>query len=176
MEYASVRCVGAYPRITTWINGAKMAEFDGSSCPQPDYHKEALRRKLGRQGPIGLQVHGGTAYGPLAPSAAGGIFASSPLAKMNSACRCGADIERWCQWNSLSIRPRWRRSRRPELGRGGRCHDESDQAGPGGPPLPGSRGRDLSGSGARERRGGEHGSGADDRRGPGWPPCTRTSW
>jgi hypothetical protein len=61
----AVRCVGAYPRITTWINGAKMAEFDGSSCPQPDYHKEALRRKLGRQGPIGLQVHGGTALWPV---------------------------------------------------------------------------------------------------------------
>ena len=54
-----VRCVGAYPRITTWINGTKMAEFDGTTCPQPDYNKEDLLRKLGPKGPIGLQVHGG---------------------------------------------------------------------------------------------------------------------
>jgi hypothetical protein len=54
-----VRCVGEYPRITTWINNTKLAEFDGSTCPQPDYHKDAIRKQLGTKGPIALQVHGG---------------------------------------------------------------------------------------------------------------------
>ena len=54
-----VRCVGEYPRITTWLNGTKLADFDGKTCPQPDYKKEELRKQLGREGPIALQVHGG---------------------------------------------------------------------------------------------------------------------
>jgi hypothetical protein len=54
-----VCCVGEYPRITTWINDTKLADFDGATCPQPDYDKEDIRKKLGRQGPIALQVHGG---------------------------------------------------------------------------------------------------------------------
>jgi hypothetical protein len=54
-----VRCVGEYPHITTWINNTKMAEFDGASCPQPDYKKDEILKQLGRNGPIGLQVHGG---------------------------------------------------------------------------------------------------------------------
>jgi hypothetical protein len=53
-----VRCVGEYPHITTWINNTKMAEFDGSTCPQPDYNKDEILKQLGRKGPIGLQVHG----------------------------------------------------------------------------------------------------------------------
>jgi hypothetical protein len=54
-----VRCVGKYPRITTWINDVKMADFDGETCPQPDYKKEEMYRQLGAKGPIALQVHGG---------------------------------------------------------------------------------------------------------------------
>jgi hypothetical protein len=54
-----IRCVGEYPRITTWLNNTKLAEFDGSSCPQPDYKKEEMLRQLGRKGPIAFQVHGG---------------------------------------------------------------------------------------------------------------------
>jgi hypothetical protein len=54
-----VRCVGKYPRITTWINNVKMADFDGATCPQPDYKKEEIYRQLGAKGPIALQVHGG---------------------------------------------------------------------------------------------------------------------
>lgn len=59
-----VRCVGQYPRITTWINNTKLAEFDGSKCPQPDYDKDAIFQQLGRKGPIGLQVHGGKQLWP----------------------------------------------------------------------------------------------------------------
>ena len=54
-----VRCVGEYPRITTWLNGTKLADFDGATSPQPNYNKEAIRKQLGRKGPIALQVHGG---------------------------------------------------------------------------------------------------------------------
>ena len=54
-----IRCTGEYPHITTWINGTKMAEFDGATSPQPDYHKDDLKKQLGRQGPIALQIHGG---------------------------------------------------------------------------------------------------------------------
>ena len=54
-----VRCVGKYPRLTTWINGVKMADFDGATSPQPDYKKEEIYRQLGAKGPIALQVHGG---------------------------------------------------------------------------------------------------------------------
>jgi hypothetical protein len=54
-----VRCVGEYPRITTWINNTRLAEFDGSTCPQPDYNKEDMLKQLGRKAPIALQVHGG---------------------------------------------------------------------------------------------------------------------
>ncbi|MEJ2705740.1 MAG: DUF1080 domain-containing protein [Sedimentisphaerales bacterium] len=54
-----VRCVGKYPRITTWINNTKLAEFDGATCPQPNYNKQDMYRKLGRKGPIAFQVHGG---------------------------------------------------------------------------------------------------------------------
>jgi hypothetical protein len=53
-----IRCVGEYPNITTWINDTKMAEFDGTSSPQPDYHKDEILKQLGPKGPIGLQVHG----------------------------------------------------------------------------------------------------------------------
>lgn len=54
-----IRCVGEYPRITTWINNTKLAEFDGSSCPQPNYNKDDILKKLGRKGSIAFQVHGG---------------------------------------------------------------------------------------------------------------------
>jgi len=56
-----VRCVGEFPRITTWINGVQMADFDGATCPQPDYKKDEILKQLGREGPVGLQVHGGNA-------------------------------------------------------------------------------------------------------------------
>jgi len=59
-----IRCVGEYPRITTWINNTKLAEFDGATCPQPDYNKDDMLKKLGRKGPIGLQVHGGKGLWP----------------------------------------------------------------------------------------------------------------
>lgn len=59
-----VQCAGKYPRMTTWINNTKIAEFDGENCPQPNYDKETLFQRLGRKGPIALQVHGGQKLWP----------------------------------------------------------------------------------------------------------------
>jgi hypothetical protein len=73
-----IRCFCEYPRIITWINGTQMAEFDGATCPQPDYNKEEMLRQLGRKGPIALQVHGG---GPM--------------------WRSGAK----CRWRNIRIKP-----------------------------------------------------------------------
>jgi len=55
-----IRCVGKYPRITTWINYTKIAEFDGATCPHPRYDREERSRMLGREAAIALQVHSGT--------------------------------------------------------------------------------------------------------------------
>lgn len=55
-----IRCIGKYPRISTWINYTKIAEFDGASSPHPRYDREEMFQKLGREGAIALQVHGGT--------------------------------------------------------------------------------------------------------------------
>jgi len=57
-----VRCTGKYPRITTWINNVKIADFDGETCPSPLYKKEMLAETLGREGHIALQIHGGKGY------------------------------------------------------------------------------------------------------------------
>ena len=55
-----IRCTGKYPRITTWINNVMICDFDGETCPSPLYQKEMLAETLGREGHLGLQVHGGT--------------------------------------------------------------------------------------------------------------------
>lgn len=54
-----IRCVGKYPRITTWVNYTKIAEFDGATCPHPRYDREEAFQLLGRKGAIALQVHRG---------------------------------------------------------------------------------------------------------------------
>ena len=59
---AKIRCVGKYPQITTWINGTKVCHWNGETCPLPAYKKEKVAEMLGREGSIGLQVHGGKAW------------------------------------------------------------------------------------------------------------------
>ncbi len=54
-----VRCVGAYPVITTWINGTKICVFDGNTFDEERYDKERVLETLGREGSIAVQVHGG---------------------------------------------------------------------------------------------------------------------
>lgn len=56
---ARIRCEGISPVITTWINDVKICCFDGASSAMPGYDKERVRALLGREGRIGLQVHGG---------------------------------------------------------------------------------------------------------------------
>ena len=58
-NHARIRCVGKYPKITTWLNGLQICLFDGDSSPLPGYHKEKVHALLGSEGSIGLQVHGG---------------------------------------------------------------------------------------------------------------------
>ena len=57
-----IRIVGDPPMITTWINGAKVSEFDGTTYDGPGYGKEKVAKLLGDKGSIGLQVHGGGSW------------------------------------------------------------------------------------------------------------------
>ncbi len=57
-----IRCVGKNPKITTWINGTKIAEFDGATSRNPQNRKEELAQLLGGEGYIALQVHGGKGW------------------------------------------------------------------------------------------------------------------
>jgi hypothetical protein len=59
-----VRCTGKYPQITTWINDLKVCHWNGETCPLPEYDKERVFKLLGREGSIGLQIHGGKAAWP----------------------------------------------------------------------------------------------------------------
>ena len=54
-----VRCVGKYPRVTTWLNGQKVCEFDGATFDRPNYDREKVQQTLGEEGSIAVQVHGG---------------------------------------------------------------------------------------------------------------------
>jgi 3-keto-disaccharide hydrolase len=60
-----IRCTGKYPQITTWINELKVCHWDGETSPMPGYDKERVFALLGREGSIGLQIHGGKAMWPL---------------------------------------------------------------------------------------------------------------
>ena len=57
-----IRCVGKYPKITTWINNIKIAEFDGATSQHPLNKKEELFEAFGREGYIAFQVHGGNIW------------------------------------------------------------------------------------------------------------------
>lgn len=52
-----IRCVGAYARITTWVNGAQIAELDAATLEAPNYDRETVQKLLGRRGHIALEVH-----------------------------------------------------------------------------------------------------------------------
>ncbi len=56
-----VLCVGEDPHITTWINGLKVCEFDGATSTNDTYakNKAEIRKRLGKEGSIAIQVHGG---------------------------------------------------------------------------------------------------------------------
>jgi hypothetical protein len=54
-----IRCVGKYPLITTWINGAKICEFDAATFKADGYDRDAALKLLGDRGRIALEVHDG---------------------------------------------------------------------------------------------------------------------
>ncbi len=51
--------MGKHPRITTWINGLRVSVFDAATYAREGFDREAVFRRLGREGHIGLQVHPG---------------------------------------------------------------------------------------------------------------------
>lgn len=52
-----IRCVGALPVITTWINGLKIAELDTATLDSPNYDPRDVLDTLGARGHIALEVH-----------------------------------------------------------------------------------------------------------------------
>ena len=59
-----VRCAGKYPKVTTWINDVKIAEWDGETFKHPQYDREKLLAAVGTEGSIAVQVHGGKGAWP----------------------------------------------------------------------------------------------------------------
>ncbi len=59
---AKVRMVGNPPRITTWLNGVKVSEFDGQTFDGPNYDRAEVAETLGPKGHIAVQVHGGSGW------------------------------------------------------------------------------------------------------------------
>lgn len=56
---ARVLCTDKLARLTTWINGQKVCEFDGANSTTDRYDKEKVLEQLGTEGSIVVQVHGG---------------------------------------------------------------------------------------------------------------------
>jgi hypothetical protein len=52
-----IRCVGALPTLTTWVNGLKVAELDTARLRSPGYDPGAVLDLLGPRGHIALEVH-----------------------------------------------------------------------------------------------------------------------
>jgi Domain of Unknown Function (DUF1080) len=52
-----IRCVGALPVITTWVNGLRVAELDTATLDSPDYDPAAVLALLGDRGHLALEVH-----------------------------------------------------------------------------------------------------------------------
>ena len=54
-----VLCTGKLAHLTTWINGQKICEFDGTTSTADRYEKDKVAEQLGAEGSIVVQVHGG---------------------------------------------------------------------------------------------------------------------
>lgn len=54
-----IRCTGRLPLIETWINGVPIAKLDTETLADsvPGYDAEAIFKRIGRDGHIGLEVH-----------------------------------------------------------------------------------------------------------------------
>jgi hypothetical protein len=53
----TVRCVGRYPMLTSYLGDLKLYELDTGMIDWPDYDREATAGLLGREGHIALEVH-----------------------------------------------------------------------------------------------------------------------
>jgi Domain of Unknown Function (DUF1080) len=56
-NHLRIRCVGAKPLITTWVNGVFVAEVDLATMHHPDYDADAVLDVLGPRGHLALEVH-----------------------------------------------------------------------------------------------------------------------
>ena len=52
-----IRCIGAKPTITSWVNDVLIAEIDLATIDHPHYDADAVADVLGRSGHIALEVH-----------------------------------------------------------------------------------------------------------------------
>lgn len=59
---AKVRVVGNPAHITTWINDVKVSEFDGDKFNGDNYCGPKVKKLLGPQGSVAVQVHGGKSW------------------------------------------------------------------------------------------------------------------
>ncbi|MBC8290889.1 MAG: DUF1080 domain-containing protein [Planctomycetes bacterium] len=61
---AKVRITGDNPKITTWINGQRVCEFDGATSSNEKYQadKKKILDTIGTEGSIAVQVHGGKGW------------------------------------------------------------------------------------------------------------------
>ncbi|HND55283.1 MAG TPA: DUF1080 domain-containing protein [Pirellulaceae bacterium] len=57
-----VVATGKYPKITTWINGLQVCEFDGDKSNVERYKKDDVLSSLTATGSIAVQVHGGKGW------------------------------------------------------------------------------------------------------------------
>ena len=79
-----IRCTGALPRLTTWINGEKVSELDTAKIKLAGYDPKKILEKLGSRGHISLEVHSNGATDKLG-------------------------LDRWapgavCRWRNISIK------------------------------------------------------------------------
>jgi Domain of Unknown Function (DUF1080) len=53
----TIRCLGRYPVLTTWVNGVRLYELDAGTLSHPRYDRDEVAGLLGRAGHIALEVH-----------------------------------------------------------------------------------------------------------------------
>jgi hypothetical protein len=52
-----IRCVGALPAVTVWINDLLVAEIDLATLEAPNYDPQAVQELLGPAGRIAFEAH-----------------------------------------------------------------------------------------------------------------------
>ncbi|RXZ71825.1 3-keto-disaccharide hydrolase [Agromyces albus] len=56
-NHLRIRCVGARPLVTTWVNDVFVAEADAATFEYPNYDPDTVWKLLGERGRIALEVH-----------------------------------------------------------------------------------------------------------------------